>query len=1147
MGRHRQRLERQPLFSASPEPESSGFEGRGQAIPEPARSSLESSFDHSFSKIRIHDNQQAHRAATAEGAAAFAVGEDVVFGPGQFKPDTPRGRHLLAHELAHVVQQRGAGPARPGARSTPAAEGEARGAADVAALGGRITLPAGSVGAGTLAAQEAAAAETEAQRLERIVGQFPFMASMFPGWAFTAGSGGVKATKSDGMTAVTRSADVTVAGGFGAEVGQRRVTDADPNHQMESAQKAGWQGGAGFFESMSGGKWLADDGTKRGEQSTSRVMVGPDKLGAKSTQSTTEDTVTKTRSMEASREDGKYNVALDFSRDFALDDDHKMGRSTGIKAGSDGGSVERATTSRIKDVETGAIESDDRRTSAGWSAEKGWSGQYSKNQTTEIGGEKFGKQSSAAVSTSGIDLATSRSQTGPDADGNDATTTNSRGVAVGFDGKVTYSAGSKDAKGNTTGYSLGGSLDPSNLSVESSFSRNGWKVSGKAGRQVAASDPRAVGDQWAVDWTEVVSASGGGGAKGVGVSGGFSSANSGTRLFKSREEADAFKESASLILDVPYRDPTSVTGALFLGIGESRGAGTSSTAGIEVSASPTAGSIGVGASSEDSSSFMVTRLSPTVFELTFKEGAKDSKSLSASTLGIGATRHSADTSGTQRTVQIDIGTDVGRKAFETFTKEDGTVAPGARVISESMMSGHQSGQTFGGPGFSSDWSGFTEEEVTRNQRGKTERYSGGTSSAFESRIPWAAGHDKMTVRLDQTETNDADSNYVMRGSVDSTEGRDSATNLAKITGTAGRDFSKATPSGKWGVEMELTEEIVEHFLGNIGEERIRQMGLLDSDARNDLRERLRDAKTSDDRKRALAHFFADAGVQGNAIEAIRNNVFGAPERFHQVPYEQMKRREGANFFYDLTLPGDDNFRGIGARKELEAKIAQFDVVIRESPDAAGTVHDAIMATLRELRRQRREVADPTRYTDLPDELRENQVGRLDMYIGQLEGQQQQTGVAYTSHEAEQVEAQLPGAGARGHLGGVKKVRYDLGMADKDIASAKGFFTESNKSYQEWYHKAMRGTGSLPADLAAGVREASHLWSVANRFKEEATASEPATNQARSEYIQATDPEWAIQVGSAALGQLTQTKAAWEKAWFGMVEAEGAIKTAVETQ
>jgi hypothetical protein len=66
---------------------------------------MESKFGHAFSKVRIHTGEMANRSANAVNAIAYTVGNDIVFGEGQYRPDTLEGRKLLAHELTHVVQQ----------------------------------------------------------------------------------------------------------------------------------------------------------------------------------------------------------------------------------------------------------------------------------------------------------------------------------------------------------------------------------------------------------------------------------------------------------------------------------------------------------------------------------------------------------------------------------------------------------------------------------------------------------------------------------------------------------------------------------------------------------------------------------------------------------------------------------------------------------------------------------------------------------------------------------------------------------------------------------------------------------------------------------------------------------------------------------
>jgi len=86
-----------------------GVRGGGRAMDPATRRSMEARFGYDFSAVRIHDDAGAARAAGQLEANAFTVGEDIVLGTGG-DASTPEGRHLLAHELAHVVQQRGRAP-----------------------------------------------------------------------------------------------------------------------------------------------------------------------------------------------------------------------------------------------------------------------------------------------------------------------------------------------------------------------------------------------------------------------------------------------------------------------------------------------------------------------------------------------------------------------------------------------------------------------------------------------------------------------------------------------------------------------------------------------------------------------------------------------------------------------------------------------------------------------------------------------------------------------------------------------------------------------------------------------------------------------------------------------------------------------------
>ncbi|MCL6590408.1 MAG: DUF4157 domain-containing protein [Firmicutes bacterium] len=81
--------------------------GGGQPLPEAVRNYFEPRFGYDFSQVRVHNNSQAAEPAQAVNARAFTLGNDIVFGAGQYAPEHPEGKKLIAHELVHVIQQNG--------------------------------------------------------------------------------------------------------------------------------------------------------------------------------------------------------------------------------------------------------------------------------------------------------------------------------------------------------------------------------------------------------------------------------------------------------------------------------------------------------------------------------------------------------------------------------------------------------------------------------------------------------------------------------------------------------------------------------------------------------------------------------------------------------------------------------------------------------------------------------------------------------------------------------------------------------------------------------------------------------------------------------------------------------------------------------
>ena len=101
-----------PVMARSVYPRRGGVhepDSTSRRLDSATRSFMEGSFGHDFSDVRVHTDESAADAAQALHARAYTVDRDVVFGAGQYAPQGSGGRKLIAHELAHVVQQKQGG------------------------------------------------------------------------------------------------------------------------------------------------------------------------------------------------------------------------------------------------------------------------------------------------------------------------------------------------------------------------------------------------------------------------------------------------------------------------------------------------------------------------------------------------------------------------------------------------------------------------------------------------------------------------------------------------------------------------------------------------------------------------------------------------------------------------------------------------------------------------------------------------------------------------------------------------------------------------------------------------------------------------------------------------------------------------------
>src|SRR5687767_66015 len=129
----------------------------GQPLDGGAKSRMGAAFGHDFSGVRVHTGAQAAGLSEDLNARAFTIGSDIAFGPGEYQPGTMIGDALIAHELAHVVQQSGGASAAlsqatNGVPDQSAMEADADSAAItvVSSLWSNMTESVGSVAANAI-------------------------------------------------------------------------------------------------------------------------------------------------------------------------------------------------------------------------------------------------------------------------------------------------------------------------------------------------------------------------------------------------------------------------------------------------------------------------------------------------------------------------------------------------------------------------------------------------------------------------------------------------------------------------------------------------------------------------------------------------------------------------------------------------------------------------------------------------------------------------------------------------------------------------------------------------------------------------------------------------------------------------------------
>jgi uncharacterized protein DUF4157 len=114
----------------------------GQPLDSHAKTRLQSAYGADFSNVRVHTDATAQQLSAGLNAHAFTIGSDIAFGPGEYQPGTVVGDALIAHELAHVMQQGGSSAAEPQRKADDSALDAD---ADLSAAGAMVSLAGGAV------------------------------------------------------------------------------------------------------------------------------------------------------------------------------------------------------------------------------------------------------------------------------------------------------------------------------------------------------------------------------------------------------------------------------------------------------------------------------------------------------------------------------------------------------------------------------------------------------------------------------------------------------------------------------------------------------------------------------------------------------------------------------------------------------------------------------------------------------------------------------------------------------------------------------------------------------------------------------------------------------------------------------------------
>jgi hypothetical protein len=518
------------------------------------------------------------------------------------------------------------------------------------------------------------------------------------------------------------------------------------------------------------------------------------------------------------------------------------------------------------------------------------------------------------------------------------------------------SADKTSAKGNTIGAGGGIKGDwKGNIEVEAFINLQtkgglSFKPTASHGIKVEASEPIDAPDGgfevvYRIIETTGVGAggskqTGGGASVGVNVGATKGEFHGGKRSFKTKEEANAFRDNAAarvateqlLTKDTPV---TTVAGALQIPVGETRTSGDISGKSIGASAGYSGVAINVGKSTSTTNELAVKRTGQATFEVTGSVSGSKTGSVGISAPVLSHGYSSTGTTSFAVTFEFDVSKEQGRAAFELYCRTGIPPMQPPKVIENASSDSDHETVTIPGLG-SAVWTGSTWRVTRDTADGHSTQVYGGSQS--HQQTPGRAG---KLLGEDTLKSNASITRVVQDGeevaskaqfTVGGTSGEYNRAEFGKIFMGAKAD-KDAKPSGDWTLSAPVPKESIE------------QLGKVSKQIGNAM-----------DERQAYSEMVKAGGAQmlGGQVGMSSKN-------------------------WDLELKGDPNFPGEKERTRLKDLRKSLMARVRTNPELANDIAREAGEELAKLDKRREAVADLKQYTDLPDGLRQQQLGVIDMH------------------------------------------------------------------------------------------------------------------------------------------------------------------------